>query len=96
MSITTVTRKGQVTIPKQVRKALGLKEKDRVAINIEGEKAVIRKVPSLLEMQGSVKVPRDVKGLTWKQIERRAHTHQAMQAAETRADYSAARTRKKR
>ncbi len=95
MSITTVTKKGQVTIPKQVRKALGLKERDRVAINIEGEKAVIRKVPSLLEMQGSVRVPKDAKGLTWKQIERRAHEYQASRAAERKATY-AVRTRKKK
>jgi len=85
VSITTVTKKGQVTIPKDVRKVLGLKEKDRVSIRVEDRKAVIEKVPALLEMQGSVKIPANAKGLTWKQIEGRAHRAQAMHVAETRA-----------
>lgn len=95
MSITTVTKKGQVTIPKEVRRILGLKEKDRVAISVEGEKAVIKKVTSLLEMQGSVKIPANVRGLTWKEIERRAHRAQAMRAAETKGEYGELAKRRK-
>jgi len=34
-SLATVTRKGQVTIPAEVRKALGLKPRDRVAFVFE-------------------------------------------------------------
>lgn len=73
MGITSVTKKGQVTIPKNVRQALSLKERDKVLIRIEGKRAVIEKATSLLEMKGSVKVPRKVKGLAWKDIEKQAH-----------------------
>ena len=44
VSIGSVTTKGQVTIPKEIREALGLKEGDRVVFMIEGERVVIRKV----------------------------------------------------
>ena len=93
MSTTSLTKKGQVTIPKDVREALSLKEKDKVLIRVEGERAVIEKVPSLLDMRGSVEVPADVKGLSWKEIERRAHREQALRVAETKGEYRKKRKR---
>src|SRR5947209_4103923 len=39
--LSTVTRKGQITIPAEFRKALGLKEGDRVALSLE-EGEVVR------------------------------------------------------
>jgi AbrB family looped-hinge helix DNA binding protein len=46
----TVSEKGQVTIPKDVRDALGIHPGDRVIFDVErGEKAVVRKArPSRL------------------------------------------------
>jgi antitoxin PrlF len=41
MHTTTMTQKGQVTIPKEVRRALNLKPHDRVLITLEGDRAVI-------------------------------------------------------
>jgi len=46
VSVGSVTTKGQVTIPKDIREALGLREGDRVIFIIEGERAVIRKASS--------------------------------------------------
>ena len=46
VSVGSVTTKGQVTIPKDIREALDLQEGDRVIFIIEGERAVIRKVSS--------------------------------------------------
>ncbi len=43
--IGTVTSKGQVTVPKDVRKALGVSEGDRLVFDVEGERAFIRKAP---------------------------------------------------
>ena len=42
MDTTTLTSKGQVTIPKAVRQQLGLREGMRVAFEVEGDHAVLR------------------------------------------------------
>ncbi len=42
METTTMTSKGQVTIPKAVRQQLGLTQGDRVAFVVEGDHAVLR------------------------------------------------------
>ena len=39
---TSMTKKGQVTIPIEVRKALGLQPRDRVVFEIQGREATIR------------------------------------------------------
>ena len=44
VSIGSVTTKGQVTIPKEIREALGLMEGDKVVFILEGERVVVRKV----------------------------------------------------
>ena len=44
VSVGSVTTKGQITIPKEIRDALRLKEGDRILFTIEGERAVIRRV----------------------------------------------------
>jgi len=41
MSITTVTAKGQVTIPKDIRESLGLTQGDRVLFVLEGDRALL-------------------------------------------------------
>jgi AbrB family looped-hinge helix DNA binding protein len=43
---TSVTTKGQVTIPVEVRKRLGLKARDRVVFELDGDVATIRRAPS--------------------------------------------------
>src|SRR5215212_3325314 len=42
--LSTVTRKGQITIPAEFRKALGLKEGDKVALSLE--EGQVRLAPS--------------------------------------------------
>jgi AbrB family looped-hinge helix DNA binding protein len=42
MESTTMTSKGQVTIPKSVRQQLGLRQGMRVAFVVEGDHAVLR------------------------------------------------------
>ena len=42
MDSTTMTSKGQVTIPKSVRQQLGLRQGTRVAFVVEGDHAVLR------------------------------------------------------
>ena len=66
-STSTVTVKGQVTIPLEIRKALGLKPRDRVTFVLEDGMARIQPVHSRLEaLVGSVKPkkrPEDFKEL---------------------------------
>ncbi len=42
----TVTQKGQVTIPRDVRKLLGLRAHDRVVFEVEGEVVRLRRAES--------------------------------------------------
>jgi AbrB family looped-hinge helix DNA binding protein len=73
-----VSSKGQITIPKPVREALGLSEGDRVVFRlVEGGRAVLARTPDLLELAGSVPVPDEVRGLPWSEIRRRAWVTQA-------------------
>lgn len=55
-TITTMTRKGQVTVPKHVRDELGLKPCDKIDIVLDGEGgARLRKVrPPLRELMGNL------------------------------------------
>ena len=46
VSVGTVTSKGQVTIPKEIRETLGVNEGDKLIFLVEGDKVVLRKVGS--------------------------------------------------
>ncbi|MBI1769869.1 MAG: AbrB/MazE/SpoVT family DNA-binding domain-containing protein [Bacteroidetes bacterium] len=55
----SLTKKGQVTIPKEIRELLGLKEHDRVLFIHQGEKVVLKPLKgNLLDLKGSV-VPKN-------------------------------------
>ena len=47
----TVTEKGQVTIPQAIRRTIGLQPRDKVSFEVEGEVVKIRRVSSKL-LQG--------------------------------------------
>ena len=46
VSVGTVTSKGQVTIPKEIRETLGVIEGDKLIFLIEGDRVIMRKVGS--------------------------------------------------
>ena len=54
-AIARVSRRYQVVIPREIRKALGIKEGDRVLFEIEGDEIRIRKLRNFLELEGSLK-----------------------------------------
>lgn len=56
MHTTILTQKGQVTIPRMVRRALGLRPGDRVLITLEGDRAVLLPVSprSLSQLRGAL------------------------------------------
>ncbi len=55
MTTTTITKKGQVTVPAPVRKALGIKPKDKIAFIEKGSDFVIKKALDFFSLRGSVK-----------------------------------------
>jgi AbrB family looped-hinge helix DNA binding protein len=70
-----LTSKGQVTLPKSVRDALGLHEGDRVVFRVEGSYAVLARTADLLEMAGTVLVSPIQQRAGWSEI--REQTRQA-------------------
>ena len=55
MSYSTLTRKGQVTIPKPLRDRLGLHLGDRISFHLRGEEIVLKPVHrTILDLQGAV------------------------------------------
>lgn len=53
---TTVTQKGQATIPAPIRKKLGIKPNSKVVFELnEKNEAVIKPIPDFLTLRGSLK-----------------------------------------
>ena len=84
MSRATLTSKGQLTVPKDVRDRLGLKSGDRVVFDLEGDAVRLRveRRKSLRELMGSLPATREYPG---KEAERdAARGHLAREATEGR------------
>ncbi len=54
-----VTRRGQTTIPMEIRQKLGIHEGSRLRVDSEGERVVFTKVPSVFDLAGTSKLSRD-------------------------------------
>ena len=72
-----VTTKGQVTVPKVVRDALGIKDGDEVVFRVEGNRAVLARIPEFLELAGSIRVPAAKRNVAWDDVIRRTRTARA-------------------
>jgi antitoxin PrlF len=72
-----LSSKGQLTVPKPVREALGLVEGDQVVFRVEGERAVLARTPNFLDLAGSVPVPAKKRGTPWPEIRRRTRKARA-------------------
>ena len=59
MSESVITRKGQVTIPKEIRNYLKAKEGERVVFILRGDEVVLKVIRgNILDLKGSVKPTR--------------------------------------
>ena len=67
-----VTSKGQVTLPKAVRDALGIRQGDEVIFRVEGGRAVLARTPDFLDLAGTVAVPAAKRNAAWDEVLRKA------------------------
>ena len=72
-----VTSKGQVTIPKAVRDALGIRLGDEVVFRVEGRRAVLARTPDFLDLAGTVAVPAAKRNAAWDEVVRKARSSRA-------------------
>jgi AbrB family looped-hinge helix DNA binding protein len=82
MPIAVLTSKGQMTIPKEVRKALNLKPLEKVIIIVEGNQAVIKPLKgNILDIGGSIKISEKEKPADFHRIREEVKRRIAKKAA---------------
>jgi len=72
-----VTSKGQVTVPKAVREALGINDGDEVIFRVEGNRAVLARTADFLSLAGSIRVPAAKRNVAWDEVIRRTRSARA-------------------
>ena len=72
-----VTSKGQVTVPKAVRDALGISEGDEIIFRVEGNRAVLARTPDFLALAGTIRVPAAKRNVAWDEVIRGTRTDRA-------------------
>ncbi len=83
MPIAVLTAKGQMTIPKEIRKALHLKQSERVIIVVEGDQAILKPLRgSLLDIGGSIPIPASERPVAFKKVRDEVRKRLAKRIAE--------------
>lgn len=65
-----MSSKGQLTVPKAVRDALGIGEGDSVVFRVEGTRAILARTPDFLALAGSFEVPAARRNAAWDDVVR--------------------------
>jgi AbrB family looped-hinge helix DNA binding protein len=85
MPIAVLTSKGQMTIPKEVRKALDLKPSGKVIIVVDGDRAILKTLRgNILDFGGSVEIPGSEKPADFRGIREEVRKKVARKTAEGR------------
>jgi len=63
-----MTSKGQVTLPAAVRRALKIKQGDKLLFTVRDDQVLLEKTYDFLGLAGSVIVPADRRAATWAAI----------------------------
>lgn len=48
-----VTRRGQTTIPVEIRRKLGIREGSKLKVEASGDKVIMTKIPSVFDLAGT-------------------------------------------
>jgi AbrB family looped-hinge helix DNA binding protein len=72
-----MSSKGQITVPKAVRDALGIGEGDSVVFRVEGNRAVLARTPDFLSLAGTIKVPANRRNAAWNDVVRTTRSGRA-------------------
>ena len=70
-TVARMSSKGQITIPKAVREALGVGEGDQIVFHVDGNRAILARTPDFLTLGGSVVVPAARRNASWDEVIRR-------------------------
>lgn len=66
-----MSSKGQVTLPKVVREALGIAAGDEIVFRVEGDRALVARTADFLALAGTVRVPASKRNAAWDDVIRR-------------------------
>ncbi len=72
-----MSSKGQITVPKAVRDALGIGEGDNVVFRVEGNRAVLARTPDFLSLAGTIRVPAARRNVAWDDVVRKTRSARA-------------------
>jgi antitoxin PrlF len=72
-----MSSKGQITVPKAVRDALGIGEGDNVVFRVEGNRAVLARTPDFLSLAGTIEVPAARRNAAWDDVVRTTRSARA-------------------
>lgn len=63
MQLATVTQKGQVTIPFEMRNLLGIKPYSKVRISVHNDAVRLESTPDIMDLAGFIKAPKGMNAL---------------------------------
>ena len=81
MTHSTITSKGQTTLPASVRRALHLNAGDRVLYEIQGDSVVIRPQPGAMAVFGALKPPAGKSGVSFEEARAKSRKGWVAEAA---------------
>ncbi len=67
-TVARVSSKGQVTVPKVVRDALGVKEGDEILFRVEGNTALLARTADFLDLGATIPVPAAKRNVAWDDV----------------------------
>jgi len=83
MPIALLTSKGQMTIPKEIRKALNLKPAEKVVIVVEGDQAIIKPLKgNILDIGGTIKIGDQEKPIHFRKVREKVKKEVAKRTVE--------------